>query len=155
MGLSLSEGIATSREYPSYPIPGVAGIVVRKKEVLLVLRGGEPSKGKWGIPGGVVEVGETVEEAVAREVREETGCYCTPIKHLATFDSIRRDEDGRVHWHYILFEYLCHYVSGEPHAGDDAVEARWISLNDLGAVDIMESTRRFVEKTAHEEGLLV
>ena len=92
---------------------------------------------------------------MAREVREETGCYCTPIKHLATFNSVHRDDDGRVHWHYILFEYLCRYVSGEPHAGDDAVEARWISLNDLGAVDIMESTRRFVEKTAREEGLLV
>jgi 8-oxo-dGTP diphosphatase len=152
--LSRSEGIATSREYPVYPIPGVAGIVVRNREVLLVLRGEEPSKGKWGIPGGVLEVGETVEEAVVREVREETGCYCTPIKHLATFDSIRRDEDGRVHWHYILFEYLCRYVSGELRAGDDATEARWVNLNDLDAVDIMESTRRFVEKTAHEEGLL-
>ena len=143
-----------SREYPAYPIPGVAGIVVREKEVLLVMRGREPSKGKWGIPGGVVEVGETVEEAVVREVREETGCNCIPIKHLTTFDSIRRDEDGRVHWHYILFEYLCRYVSGELHASDDAAEARWISLNDLGTVDIMESTRRFIEKTAYEEGLL-
>jgi 8-oxo-dGTP diphosphatase len=108
----------------------------------------------WGIPGGVVEVGETLEEAVVREVREETGCSCVPVKHLASLDSVRRDEDGRVHWHYILFEYLCRYVSGEPQAGDDATEARWVSLDDLGSVGIMESTRRFVEKTAHEEGLL-
>jgi 8-oxo-dGTP diphosphatase len=143
-----------SREYPSHPIPGVAGIVVREKELLLVQRGREPAKGKWGIPGGVVEVGETIEEALVREVREETGCECTPLKHLATFDSIRRDNDGRVHWHYILFEYLCRYISGDPHAADDASEARWVRFDDLGSVDIMEMTRVFVEKTAHEEGLL-
>ncbi|MCX6649108.1 MAG: NUDIX hydrolase [Candidatus Bathyarchaeota archaeon] len=143
-----------SREYPKNPIPGVAGIVVRGKKLLLVQRGREPSKGKWGIPGGVVEVGETVEEALVREVREETGCECTPLKHLATFDSIRCDDDGRVHWHYVLFEYLCRYDSGEPHASDDAAEARWVRLDDLGSVDIMESTRRFVEKTTREEGLI-
>jgi 8-oxo-dGTP diphosphatase len=149
-----SEGSGTSREYPAHPIPGVAGIVVRGKELLLVQRGREPAKGKWGIPGGVVEVGETVEEALIREVREETGCECTPLKHLATFDSIRRDPDGRVHWHYVLFEYLCRYVSGELHAADDAAEAHWVRLDNLGSVDIMESTRVFVEKVAREEQLI-
>ena len=143
-----------SREYPDRPIPGVAGIVVRGKELLLVQRGKEPAKGKWGIPGGVVEVGETIEEALVREVREETGCECTPVKHLTTFDSIRRDDDGRVHWHYVLFEYLCRYDSGEPHANDDAAEARWVPLDDLDCVDIMESTRSFIEKTAREEELI-
>jgi 8-oxo-dGTP diphosphatase len=76
------------------------------------------------------------------------------VKHLATFDSIRRDEDGRVHWHYILFEYLCRWESGEPRASDDAAEARWVRLDDLNSVDIMESTRRFIEKTTREEGLV-
>jgi ADP-ribose pyrophosphatase YjhB (NUDIX family) len=87
-------------------------------------------------------------------VREETGCECRPKKHLTTFDSIRRDQDGRVHWHYVLFEYLCEYLSGEPMASDDADEARWVRLNDLGSVDIMESTRVFVEKVAREEGII-
>lgn len=88
-----------------------------------------------------------------REIREETGCECTPLKHLTTFDSIRRDEDGRIHWHYILFEYLCRYDSGEARASDDASEARWVRLDNLDSVDIMESTRHFIEKTAQEEGL--
>ncbi len=127
---------------------------MRGKELLLVKRGREPAKGLWGIPGGVVEVGETVEEALVREVREETGCECRPIKQLTTFDSIRRDPDGRVHWHYVLFEYLCEYISGEPKASDDADEARWVRLDDLGSVNIMESTRAFVEKVTREEKLL-
>jgi 8-oxo-dGTP diphosphatase len=128
--------------------------VVRGKDILLIQRGREPAKGKWGIPRGVVEVGETVEDALRREVKEETGCKCSIVKHLATLDSIRRDDDGRVHWHYVLFEYLCRWESGEPRASDDASEARWVPLDDLCSVDIMESTRRFVEKTIFEEKLL-
>ncbi len=143
----------TSREYPSHPIPGVAAVIVKDGKVLLTKRGNEPSKGKWGIPGGVVELGESVEEAVVREVKEETGVDCRPLKRLTVFDSIRRDPDGRVHWHYVLHEFLCEYLGGEPRAGDDASEVRWIPLEDLGSVEIMESTRKFIEKVAAEEHL--
>ncbi len=73
------------------------------------------------------------------------------MKSLAIFDSIRKDDNGRVRWHYVLFEYLCSYISGELHASDDAAEARWVELTDLDSVDIMESTKRFVEKVAREE----
>ncbi len=129
-------------------------MVLRGRDILLVQRGREPAKGKWGIPGGVVELGETVEEALKREVREETGCECTPVKFLTTFDSIRRDADDRIHWHYVLFEYLCKYESGELKANDDASQAKWVSLDILRSVEIMDSTRAFVEKVAQEEGLL-
>lgn len=76
------------------------------------------------------------------------------MKSLAIFDSIRKDDNGSVRWHYVLFEYLCRYVSGELHASDDAAEARWVGLLDLDSVDIMESTKRFVEKVAREEGFI-
>ncbi len=146
-------GSDTSREYPAHPIPGVAAIIVKKGKVLLTMRGNEPSKGKWGIPGGVVELGETMEEAVVREVREETGVDCRPVKRLTVFDSIRKDPDGRVHWHYILHEFLCEYIGGELLAGDDAGEAKWVPLNDLASVDIMDSTKKFLEKVTAEEHL--
>ena len=136
-----------SRLYPTLPIPGVAGLTLRGKDVLLVERGKPPHHGLWGLPGGVVEVGETLEEAIVREVLEETNIRIKPIEFLQVFNSINRDEDDRVRTHYILFEYLCEYVSGELKPGDDAPDARWVSLDDLDSVNIMSFTREFIERT--------
>ena len=143
-----------SREYPSRPIPGVAAITLKDNQVLLAVRGKEPRKGMWGIPGGVVEVGETLVEAVKREVFEETNIVVEPVELLTVFDSISRDEAGGVRFHYVLFEYLCEYVSGNVVAGDDAPDARWVSVDDLDSVPIMESTRRFIDKTLTEKGII-
>ncbi|TRO51995.1 NUDIX domain-containing protein [Candidatus Bathyarchaeota archaeon] len=142
-----------SREYPSRPIPGVAAITLKDHQVLLTVRGKEPRKGMWGIPGGVVEVGETLMEAVKREVFEETHIAVEPIELLAVFDSVSRDESGKIHFHYVLFEYLCNYVSGDVVAGDDAPDARWVDIDDLDSLPIMESTRRFIDKTLSEKGI--
>ena len=150
----VSEANTSSREYPTHPIPGVAAFTVHEGKVLLAMRGKEPSLGKWGIPGGVVEVGETLHEAVKREVFEETSVCVEPIKLLTVFDSINRDDDGRVHYHYILFEYLCRYVSGEIQANSDAPDARWVSFNDLDSLDIMPSTRRFIDKVLRENNFI-
>jgi 8-oxo-dGTP diphosphatase len=141
------------REYPSQPIPGVAALIIWEGYVLLTVRGKEPRKGLWGIPGGVVEVGETRVEAVKREVLEETGVVVEPVELITVFDSINRDETGLVRYHYVLFEYLCEYVSGEVIAGDDAPDARWVALDDLDSVPIMESTRRFIERTISERNI--
>ena len=141
-----------SREYPQHPIPGVAAITIKDNHILLTVRGKEPSKGMWGIPGGVIETGETRVEAVIREVYEETNIIVEPLELITVFDSISRDEDGHVKYHYILFEYLCKYVSGVLKPGDDAPEARWVLLDNLDSVSIMPSTRRFIEKTIIEQG---
>jgi 8-oxo-dGTP diphosphatase len=142
-----------SREYPSHPIPGVAAVIVHDGSVLLTVRGKEPRKGLWGIPGGVVEVGETLAEAVKREVFEETHIVVEPVELLTVFDSINKDDDGRVRYHYVLFEYLCEYVSGDVVAGDDAPDARWVSVNTLDSLPIMESTRRFLEQVFTQKGI--
>jgi 8-oxo-dGTP diphosphatase len=143
-----------SREYPSRPIPGVAAITLKDNHVLLAVRGKEPRKGMWGIPGGVVEVGETLIEAVKREVFEETNIVVEPVELLTVFDSISRDEAGEPRFHYVLFEYLCEYVSGDVVAGDDAPDARWVSVDDLDSLPIMESTRRFIDKTLTEKSII-
>lgn len=121
--------------------------------MLLSIRGKAPSKGKWGLPGGAVEVGEAVREAVVREILEETGVTVKPFKLITVFDSIHRNEDDRVRYHYILFEYLCEYISGEVTPSSDAPDARWVEFNDLDSIDIMPSTKKFLLKVLKQEKL--
>ena len=136
-----------SREYPDRPIPGVAATIIHENRILLVQRGKHPSKDMWGLPGGVVEVGETLKEAVVREVKEETSVDVEPLELITVFDTIRKDDEGKVRTHFILFEYLCRYVGGNVNAATDAPDARWVSLDELDSIDIMPTTKRFIEKT--------
>lgn len=139
-----------SREYPELPIPGVAAVVIRNDAILLVKRGQEPSQGVWGLPGGVVELGETIEEAVSREVKEETGVDISPVRLLTVLDSVTKDESGKIRYHYILFEFLCKFLGGEPKASSDVQAAMWVSLSSLGSVNIMPWTRKFIDKIYSE-----
>ncbi len=129
-------------------------MTLRGREVLLVERGKAPARGLWGLPGGAVEVGETTEEAVAREVLEETNLVIKPLELLTVFNSINRDDEGKVRTHFILFEYLCEYVSGDVVAGDGAPDARWVSIDDLDSVNLMKFTKDFIVKILTERGLL-
>jgi len=130
-------------------------MIIHRGRILLSVRGKPPSEGLWGLPGGVVEVGETVEEALVREVLEETGVTVRPLKQVAVLDSVNRDEDGRIKYHYILFEFLCEYVSGEVRPDSDALDARWVPLDDLGSVDIMPTTLRFINKIMAQENIVL
>jgi mutator protein MutT len=141
------------REYPTSPVAGVAAVVFRGSEVLLVRRGNQPSKGKLGIPGGVVELGETAEEAVVREVEEETGIRVKPLRVLDVLDSIVRDDEGGIRFHYVLLEFLCEPLGGELRASSDASDALWAPLECLEELDVMPRTRAFIEKVAREENL--
>lgn len=126
-------------------------MIIMRSRILLTVRGKPPSEGMWGLPGGAVEVGETVEEALVREVREETGLDVRPLKLVAVLDSVTKDDDDRVKYHYVLFEYLCEHLSGEVHAGSDAVDTRWVPLADLDSVQVMPTTRRFIQKIMEQE----
>ena len=137
------------RRYPGRPIVGVAGAVVDDGRVLLIRRGQEPMKGAWTLPGGALEVGETILEGVAREVLEETGLAVRPLELLAMLDRIVRDESGTVEYHYVLLDWLCEVADAdakvEARAGSDALDARWISAEALaGMAGMDDATRRVV-----------
>jgi len=110
------------RQYPPTPIPSVGAIVLKNDKILLVLRGQEPSRGKWSIPGGIVEPGETIREAVRREVLEECGVEIEVGDVVEVLDAIIRDQDGRVQYHYILIDLLATYVTEEELPGFDVTK---------------------------------
>lgn len=113
------------REFPQTPLVGVGAVIFHEGRVLLVRRGSEPLKGHWTLPGGVLEVGETLVEGVVREVREETGLLVEPLELVELLDRIHR-EDGRVRYHYVIADYLCRVTGGELRAASDADEVRWV-----------------------------
>jgi 8-oxo-dGTP diphosphatase len=117
------------------PAVGVGGVVIRGGRVLLVRRGKEPLRGRWLVPGGTVELGETLEEAVVREIREETALEVAPLEVLTVFDRIDRHE-GRILYHYVIVDYLCQYLAGEPRAGSDAEAVAFVAEADLPAYDL-------------------
>ncbi len=119
------------KEYPVQPIVGVGAVVVRDGKVLLIKRGHEPRKGEWSLPGGIVELGEGLLEALRREVREETSLEISVGPHIETFDRIHRDAEGRVRYHFVIVDYLCTSTDGEPIAATDAEAVAWASADDL------------------------
>ena len=125
------------REYPQAPLVGVGAVVVKDGRVLMVQRGNNPNRGKWSIPGGVVELGETLAQAAAREVREECQVEIEVGRALSTFDMIQRDETGRIQYHYVLIDMAARYLAGEPVAGTDALEVRWVDEDELARLDMV------------------
>ncbi len=119
------------RRYPVAPIAAVGAVVLDGERVLLVRRGQEPLKGEWSLPGGAVELGETLEAAVCREVLEETGLEVEPVRVVEVLDRISRDAEGRVEYHYVLVDYACRVRGGVLGSGSDASDARWVSLEKL------------------------
>jgi 8-oxo-dGTP diphosphatase len=134
------------REYPDRPIVGVGGVVVDGDRVLLVRRGHEPLKGEWSIPGGAVEIGETLATACAREVREETGLEVGVGPVLDVFDRIREDADGRTLYHYVLVDFLCRLEGGALACASDALEAVWASPAELRRYRLQPATIYVIEK---------
>lgn len=134
------------RAYPSQPIAGVGAIVLQQDDVLLVRRGTAPQKGLWSLPGGALELGETLEHGVRREVLEETGLDVRVLQFAEAFERITRDESGAVQYHYVLLDYLCELVGGVLAAGDDAAEAAWVNRADLGQRSLTPGLEGVIEK---------
>jgi 8-oxo-dGTP diphosphatase len=129
---------------------GVGAVVVHAGRALLIRRGKEPLRGRWVVPGGTVELGETLEDAVAREVCEETGLVVRPLEVMTVFDAIERDGDA-VRFHYVVVDYRCAFVSGDLRAGSDADDAAWVEEAALPSYDLPPLALELVRRAfAHE-----
>ena len=135
-----------SREYPSRPFVGVGVVVLKEENVLLIRRGRPPRLGEWSLPGGAQSVGETVQVTARREVLEETGVSIQNPKFLEVVDSIIKDDDGRVKFHYTLIDYWANWESGTPEGADDAQNAEWVPFNKLGELGLWTKTLEGIEK---------
>lgn len=134
------------RAFPDRPIVGVGAVVFDRGRVLLVKRGHEPLKGEWSLPGGAVELGETLEAAVAREVLEETGLAVEVGPVVDVVDRVQRSEDGRVEYHYVIVDYLCRADTDRVVHGSDADDVRWASVGELGPLRVSERAMSVVRK---------
>ena len=136
---------ANNRRFPAHPLLGVGAIIVANGKVLLVERGKPPLEGLWSLPGGLVETGERLEEAVAREVWEETGLRVTAGSIATVFERIMPDSDGRPEYHYVLVDFYCKVLGGDLRAGDDSRSAEWFELGALAHLPMTAGTREVID----------
>jgi 8-oxo-dGTP diphosphatase len=134
------------RDYPDRPLVGVGAVIVHQGRAVIVQRGSEPLKGQWSIPGGALELGETLRQCSVREALEETGLQVEAGEILEVFDAIYREPDGRIQYHYVLIDFACRLLGGELRAGGDATQARWVTLEELSDYPIAETARKVISK---------
>jgi len=145
--------VASSREYPERPIVGVGGVIIEDGRALLIRRGSEPLRGEWSIPGGTLELGESLQEGVARELREETGLEVRVLDVIEVFDRIFADENlpslerkRGPRFHFVIVDYLCERIGGEPCAGSDVTDIAFAREDQLGQYHLTETATRVLKR---------
>jgi len=134
----------TDREYPKRPFVGIGIVVIRGDHVLLCRRGKPPNVGTWTLPGGAQDLGETCEDAARRELAEETGLTVGPLHFAAYVDTIRRDADGQVQFHYTILDFAARWEAGEPIAGSDVSEVAWAPMDALEPYALWSEAHRVI-----------
>jgi 8-oxo-dGTP diphosphatase len=145
--------MASPREYPERPVVGIGGVIIDRGRTLLIRRGSEPLLGQWSIPGGTLELGESLKEGVARELLEETGMEVRVLDLIEVFDRIYR-EDGSdraggkrgPRFHFVIADYLCERLSGEPRAGSDVTDVAFAREEELQQFHLTETATRVLKK---------
>lgn len=134
------------REYPQRPVIGVGGVVISENRTLLIRRGAPPLEGEWSIPGGTLELGETLAEGVQRELAEETGIEVRVLNQIEVFERIFRDASGKPKYHFVVFDYFCQMIGGNVRAGSDATDVAWVAEPDLAKYSLTSTATRVIEK---------
>lgn len=143
--------VTARRRYPEAPLVGVAAVVIDAGgRVLLVKRGRPPRAGSWGLPGGLLDLGERLRDGARREVLEETGVEAEIRDVVGTFEPLEFDSDGRVEYHYVVIDFWAQYICGDPSAQDDADDVTWAAAHDLDRFDLSPETRGVVESALAE-----
>ena len=145
-GAGGQEAAENGRRYPKRPLVGVGAIIIRRGRILMAQRGNEPLKGWWSLPGGLLEIGESLQDAVCREVREETGLEVQALEIFEVFERIMRDASGAPEYHYVLIDYLCRVTGGALCAGDDVCRVEWVRRRDLEGLQITEGTLGVIQR---------
>jgi ADP-ribose pyrophosphatase YjhB (NUDIX family) len=145
--------MASSREYPERPVVGIGGVIIDQGRALLIRRGSEPLLGEWSIPGGTLELGESLQEGVARELLEETGVKVRVLDLIEVFDRIylgdgssRVEVEGKPRFHFVIVDYLCEPLSGEPRAGSDVTDVAFAREDELQRFHLTETATRVLTK---------
>jgi 8-oxo-dGTP diphosphatase len=134
------------RTYPERPIVAVGGVVIHESRVLLIRRGKPPLEGRWSIPGGLLEVGETIAKGVERELMEETGVKARVVDLIEIYEKVLRDEDDEPQYHFVILDYVCEFVEGIAQAGGDAAEVVWASEEQLDSLALTGAASRVIRK---------
>lgn len=137
---------STGTVYPDLPRVAAGAIVFNENRVLLVQRGQAPAEKMWAIPGGSVKLGETLQQAAEREIYEETGIVIKARMPVFSFDVIVRDDAGSVQFHYVIVDLIADYVSGEVRPGDDALDARWVSAQEMETLNLSLNTQELLKE---------
>jgi ADP-ribose pyrophosphatase YjhB (NUDIX family) len=134
------------REYHDHPLIGAGILAIENGKVLLIKRGNEPNKGLWSIPGGLVKLGESPEEAAIREFKEETGLNAIIEKLLGIFNIVIKDNEGKIKYHYIVVDYLGKVIGGELKPGSDVLDAKWFDISELKNIQTSSTVIKAIEK---------
>jgi 8-oxo-dGTP diphosphatase len=133
-----------AREYPAHPVVGVGAVVVRDGKALIIKRAHEPRKGEWSLPGGLLELGESLQDAARREIKEETGLDIEVGPVIETFDRVHRDDHGKIRYHFVIVDFVCSSSDGEAVPGSDADGVAWVRADEIDDYKVNEHAKAVI-----------